>query len=467
MWTKRFAETKKSTEREFMGTHSNEPLSQLSLRKSNDFITAKYNSSLLENQVMAIALTRIEVNASDRDSPLEAKLYPSELKRLVSDEAHIYRDLKKLAKTIIGHTMFLEDGKGNFKAFSIVPNADYINGIFTIKFNNELKDHVLNLEKNYTSFMLSVMTNIKRNVSFRLYEVLKKEAYKIPLKTKTLQEPYTQAEYNISELKFIMGLANADDPAVKKAIASSGRSIDWDELYEKLDKKDRKYDDWRDFARRVLKPAQEELEEKSDIRFEFEGLREGRRTKRILFTIYRNTPRNPEIIDEKMRLLNQNSEADRQLEYPMDAYIDFYEEFCGHCDLGKEDIDLLISKAGGDIEKVRRAIELADKQDYINNYMGWLIRCIEQNYTGIEVLQGSAEDAKRISSIKAYYNTNKDEIAAKVWNKSKTKDEFAGFESEVNSINYTIEQLEEIYSPAEMVEMFLNWKLGKSISDLL
>ena len=92
--------------------HSNEPLNSLSVRKSNDFIAAKYKSSLLENQVMAIALTRIEANAVDIDGSLEARLYPGELKRLVSDPAHIYRDLKKMSKAITGHTMFLEDGKG-------------------------------------------------------------------------------------------------------------------------------------------------------------------------------------------------------------------------------------------------------------------------------------------------------------------------------------------------------------------
>ena len=122
---------------------NNELLQNLSLVKSNEMISAKYRSTLLENQIMAIALTRIEVNAKDKDSPLEARLYPGELKRLISDKSHIYRDLKALSKTITGHTMFIEDNKGNFKAFSVVPNADYQDGVFIIKFNNELKEHIL------------------------------------------------------------------------------------------------------------------------------------------------------------------------------------------------------------------------------------------------------------------------------------------------------------------------------------
>lgn len=380
-----------------MGARTNEPLNNLSVRKSNDFISAKYKSTLLENQVMAIALTRIEVNAKSIDSPLEARLYPGELKKLVSDPAHIYRDLKKLSKTITGHTMFLEDGKGNFKAFSVVTNADYIDGIFTIKFNNELKSHVLGLEKNYTNMELAVMTDFKKNTSFRLYEVLKKEAYKISKSSKT---SCVQVEYNISELRFIIGLANSDNPIVKNAMANMGKIIDWDKLFDKLDKKEKKYEEWRDFQRRVIKPAQEELREKSDIYFEYEGIREGRKTKRIIFTIYNNVPNNASIINERKKLLDSNSVSNRQLEMPMDIYPEFYKEFVGHNHLDKEDITLLINKAQGDIEKVRKAINLADKQDNLINYMGWLIRCIEENYIQVETISGSVEMADRTKEIK-------------------------------------------------------------------
>jgi len=444
-----------------MGTNGTEPLTNLSVRKSNDFISAKYKSSLLENQVMAIALTRIEVNNNDKDSPLEARLYPGEIKKLVSDPAHIYRDLKKLAKTITGHTMFLEDGKGNFKAFAVVPNADYIDGVFVIKFNNELRDHVLGLEKNYTTLELSVMTDFKKNASFRLYEVLKKEAYKIP----NGKDNYTQIEYNISELRFIIGLANSDDQSVKNAMASM-KSIDWDELYEKLDKKDKKYEEWRDFQRRILIPAKEELEEKSDIRFEYEPVKEGRKTKRILFTIYRNIPRNPEIIDERQALFEATTKPNRQLEMPYDLYVELYEEYVGHNQLSKEDIDLLFKKAGGDAEKVKSAISLADKQPSIDNYMGWLIRCIENDYAQTEVIDGSFEDAKSVKQVMNTYEALKEAgiPQAKAWARIKNKEDYDDFIEYVILNGISEEQLEVIYSPEELVKMYTDYKMGREVS---
>ena len=161
-----------------MPNYENLPMETRSYVKSNEMISAKYRSTLLENQVMAIALTRIEGNPNDLDNPLEARLYPGELKKLVSDDAHIYRDLKALAKSITGHTMFLEDGKGNFKAFSVVPNADYQDGVFILKFNQVLREHLFGLERNFTTLELSVMTNFKKSSSFRIYELLKKDLFR-------------------------------------------------------------------------------------------------------------------------------------------------------------------------------------------------------------------------------------------------------------------------------------------------
>ena len=442
-----------------MGAHSNEPLKSLSVRKSNDFISAKYKSSLLENQIMAIALTRIEVNASDKDSPLEAKLYPGELKKLVSDPTHIYRDLKKLSKSITGHTMFLEDGKGNFRAFSVVPNADYVDGVFIIKFNNVLRDHVLGLEKNYTSLELSVMTDFKKNASFRLYEVLKKEVYKIP---KGDREGFVEVEYNISELRFIIGLANSDDEDVKRAVANG--VMDWDELYERLDKKDKKYEEWRDFHRRILKPAQEELLEKSDIRFDFEGIREGRRCRRVRFRIYRNIPKNPEVIDERQRIIEANAKEFRQLEMPYDTFPELYNDLIGHNHLDKEDVDLLLKTAGYDEQRVRDAVGLADEQDNISSYMGWLIRAIENNYSRTETISGSAERADVVKKVQKSYESSRGSIVNKAWARVRDNEDFGEFMGMVEDNGLSRDLLESIYPVNEILQMYADWKSGRTVN---
>jgi len=446
-----------------MGNRDNEPLQNLSLVKSNEMISAKYKSTLLENQVMAIALTRIEVNAKDKDSPLEARLYPGELKRLVSDPVHIYRDLKSLSQSITGHTMFLEDGNGNFKAFSVVPNAEYKDGVFIIKFNSELKEHILGLERNYTTLELSVMTDFTKNASFRIYELLKKDLYK---SKPEINDGRVDVEYNISEFRFMIGLANGDDQGVKNEMARmSKNNINWDVLYQKLDKKDRKYEKWYDLAKYVIKPAQMELEEKSDIRFEYEGIRSGHSMNRIVFHIYKNKPA-VEII-EKQKIF-EKEEMNRQLELPKDLaqYKPLYDEFIDHNGLTTEDLDILIKKAEYNTERVRRAIELADEQEHINNYMGWIINCIKENYVQVEVIEGDAGKAETARAVERTIaeNNKSESVQISVWERTKQREEFNDFVKEIELSGLSMEQLEEIYPANEKVQMFIDWKAGRQIN---
>lgn len=431
------------------------------LQKSNQLVSAKYKSSLIENQIMAIALTRIEVNANDANSPIASKLYPGELKRLIGDPTNIYKTLKKVSKTMTGHTMFIEDGKGNFKAFAVVTNADYYDGVFTVEFNKQLREHVLGLEKNYTTLELSVLTGFKKNSSFRLYELLKSHIYK---SRKEINDGRVDVEYNISELRFMIGLANGDDPSVKNAMAAMSNNIDWDDLYMHLDKKDRKYEAWYDFTRYVIDPAQTELKEKSNIRFEYEGIRDGHRMSRIMFFVYPNNPSNTEVIDERQRLIEANALPNRQMEIPLDTYPQIYVDYIGHNKLSKEDIDLLMQKAGLDEERVREVIQMADEQPNISNYMGWLIKAIENNYTRTDVLEGSAEKAEVFREVLDSYEKNKEDIATKAWNKIKTKKEFPAFVKAVEEGGLDIEQIEVIYSPQELTKAFTDWNKGRGIN---
>lgn len=432
-----------------------------SVRKSNDFIAAKYESSLIENQVMAIALQKIEQENSSVESELVARLYPNELKELISDQKHIYRDLKKLAKKITGHTMFLEDGKGNFKAFSLIPNAEYIDGVFSVKFNTELKNHVINLEKNYTNLELSVMTTLKKNASFRLYEVLKKEAYKIPKE----KDACVKIEYGISELRFIMGLANIDNPIVKNHITNYNSNIDWDELYESIDKKEKKHDGWGDFRRRVIEPAQKELEEKSDIKFDFKGIRQGRKIKIIEFTIYRNTPTMVSQLENRKLFLdrvckNNIIEEYKQIQLENLVSNTIYDEYIGHNMLQKEDIEKFMEVSNYNEDKVRDAIVQADNQAKVDNYVGWIINCIKNDNYGtsqnIETINGDSQQAEIVKEIKE--TAENIEFQESVWKKMTEKEEFGEF---MDSLGIPLAVFEIAYDVRERMEMFSDWKINK------
>lgn len=430
------------------------PLEAMSYRKSNELVSAKYKSTLLENQLLAIALTRIESKANDSNAPLYARLYPNELKQLVGDPTHIYSRLKVVAKAMTGHTIVLEDHKGNFKAMSIVTNADYEDGVLTIRLNNDLRNHILGLEKRYTTLELSIMTGFRRDSSFRLYEILKSNIYK----AKNKKDGKVELEYNLSELRFMIGLCNADDVQVRAERNRMGNDIDWDVLYEKLDKKDKIYERWSELERNVLRPAKEELDQKGDITFSYHGIRQGRKIKRVHFTVCPNEPKESKTIRARKEVLEQ-----QQMRSSFSGEEEaFLHKYTGHNNLTESDLLHLCSLSDGKIDLVESAIDAADHAGHISNYMGWLISYIKSGgYHQTEVLNGSHEESVMVSHIQQ--SSRKDDVAEKVWERIKEKDDFPLFQAFLSDNGLTVDELETVYSCNRRNKIYFSWKQKKEV----
>lgn len=428
----------------------------LIVRKSNDLINSKYMSTLLENQIISVAMTRIEVDGNDE---VTASIYPGELMKLTGRGNNLYTELKIASKSIIGHGVVIEDGKGNFKAFPIVKYAEYVDGVFKIKFNEEIKPHIIGLKSNYTTMNLITLTNFKKNATFRMYELLRKEIYKSDPK---VDGGAVEIVYNISELKFMLSLANLDEAGVQREIAKSKGNIDWDHLYNDV-VIEKSYTEWRDLRRNIILPAQKELAETSDIRFEFKGIRQGGNTyKNILFRIYPNEVSEDvhKDITEKALIIESSSGNSGMVEsahqYGMREvnHIQLYEKYRGHNGLTTEDIDLMIDKAEGDDEKVSNAIEMADKQEEINNYIGWILKCIENGYEEVPVMQGSHELATAIIDTRKQIHAP--EFKLQMWEKTTKKDDFEEF---LAHIGMDLEKLEVIYDDVDdRINMYFDWK---------
>ena len=142
---------------------------ELLIRKSNTLISGKYKTSILENKIMAIALTRIEIV---NGCPV-AKLYPGEIKTLLGKktDTNIYKSLKRTAKLMTGHQIVIEDNKGNFSIFTMVNNADYIDKQFIITFNKNMTPYVHQLKTNFTTYEVATLMKIEKAHSYRLYEL--------------------------------------------------------------------------------------------------------------------------------------------------------------------------------------------------------------------------------------------------------------------------------------------------------
>lgn len=125
-------------------------------------------------------------------------------------------------------------------------------GVVEFSVSPKLKPYLLDLNTNFTSYHLRQVVKLSSVFSIRLYELLRQY---LPLKS---GKDKGERTVDLSELRGYLGLASS------------------------------KYKRFQDFKRHVIQPAKEELEEKTDLAFDFEGVRIGRAVGAVKFTIYKN-----------------------------------------------------------------------------------------------------------------------------------------------------------------------------------
>lgn len=430
------------------------------VRKSNEFVSGKYKSTLLENKLMAFALTRLRIV---NNTPV-ADMYRSDIVSVLGcKDRNIYRRLKAAATNMSGHVICLEDKKGNFQCFSMVNNASYIDGVFTIKFNQEMMPYVTNLKYNFTTYELAALARFDYNHSYRIYELLKKEIYKAD---PNINNGIVQKSYGLNELRCELGLINMDDKEVKKAI---NERKSWDEIYETV-ARDRQFPSWYDFKRHVLDVAQEELKEKSDICFEYQadGKGQGSKVRNITFFIKSNelNPVDKIEISQKESIIVQRNADYAEKAKAMDEHPlpDMLLEYIDHNHISMEDMKIFYEDADYDATKVLDAIELADRQECINNYVGWIRRCITDGYKEpVQVLSGSVEKAEQVQAIHNIISSDAENVAARAWKRITTKDDYADFISYCEANGLSEKSLNLIYENSEKIDQYTDWKLHHKI----
>ena len=181
----------------------------------------------------------------------ELKLYSFEITDFcklcgIEPKGANYNFLKNAVKEIADKSIWikLDNGKETLLRWIEKPYIDENSGTIQIKLDEDMKPYLLQLKERFTQYELIYTLNFKSKYSIRLYEFLKSIHYK-PLK------PYIQ----IIEIdKFMMLL-------------------------------DSTYKEFKDFHKRVLIPAQKEINQYSDIVFNYELITKGRKTTDIKIKI--------------------------------------------------------------------------------------------------------------------------------------------------------------------------------------
>lgn len=430
------------------------------IQKSNYLISCKYKGSLLENQIITLGLGRI----TEKDGQPYACVLVKELKEITNNYGkNIYRDAKRVTKSMVNHSIIIEDGdtadldveQGKILAMSFITNANYTNGKIEMWFNRVLSPVTIDLKRNFTSLEKSILMSFKKDYTFRIYELFRKEIHKMTEKKKQIN-----VNYPLNEFKAIIGIIDLNNTEVKLAI-EKGKSFDYIAEHVKVDKQFKR---WQDFKVKVLDVANEEMKAISDIYFEYEPIKSGRGGKvvSIDFTIFKRET----VIDisNKQRLIDElDSKYEEQCSlFEYNEKVSELIEYVGGIVSETQAYDLL-QTAEYNLELIKECHDYSKTQKIINNYMSWMKSAIARGgykeTKPIVMIEGSVEQGEKVTNIMNDYNETKEDTSKAAWeNVVKKKPDFKEF---LAYYDIDEELLELTKTSEECIKLYVDWKLKR------
>ncbi len=243
--------------------------------KSNYFIMNSSYDLSLEEQKLILTLASMVQPEDEEFKPYIFKI--SEFMELLGVENQAkYTEIPKITKELMKKVFEIEEGNRIIQSAWLSGTIyEKGTGYVTLKFNPDLKPYMLKLNSMFTQYKLANILSMKSKYSPRIYEILKCNEFK--------KQGYI--EIKVEDLR-------------------------------KLLKAESIYPRYNDFKRKIIEQTQRELKKLSDISFDFEEIKTGRKVTSLKFYIHSNKVKkinetnstNP--IDEVSVTVIEDSESD-------------------------------------------------------------------------------------------------------------------------------------------------------------
>lgn len=352
------------------------------VNQSNILINMKQNLSITERRIIFALVSLVQPDDTD------FKTYTIQIKELANligvAEGSFYKRIEEAVDGLQSKQLVFEHGEGNKRIvdkITWVQRATYLHGqgIIRIKLSEDLAKYLLDL-KTYTKYQLFNVLQLKSEYSWRIYELLKE------------REPWSKRIIKVSELR------------------------------EKLNIPDDKLNLMKNFRKIVLDKAQKEIEEKTDIRFDYEIHKKiGRNIDSFIFYIYKNTKNQTKQISKEaadydiQQLLNllimKKVRKDRAIEFVKmhhPRYIEDNLRYAMKMDAKENLAGYIVKAIEGNFAESEYKVEEAEASLYrlvIGNYESNISELTTRNLEGISEVHGYYE------KLMLYENpTSKEEI---------------------------------------------------------
>ncbi|MDA2396829.1 replication initiation protein [Bacillus cereus] len=228
------------------------------ISKSNMLIEANSRLNLIEQKIIFCLASNIE--PSDRDF----KTYTFPIKQfhnlLGLSGSTKYTELSKITKELLSKVIEIR-AKQELIQVSWLSSAIYNKneGTIDLRFDPLLKPFLLELSSKFTSYKLANVVKLKSTYAIRIYELLKQ------------YEDIKERTICIRDLRYYLDAIDV-------------------------------YPNYANFKQRVLKPSQKELNRKTDIFFEFEEIKLGRKVHKIRFIIRSQKKKDVDLVQFEKKL---------------------------------------------------------------------------------------------------------------------------------------------------------------------
>ncbi|MFC3883606.1 replication initiation protein [Bacillus songklensis] len=229
--------------------------------KSNLLIEANYKLGVTEQKIILCIASKIQPDDSDfKTYTLPIKEFN---KLLGLKGTPKYTELRKITKDLMQKVFEVRiENKVIQVAWLSYVAYNETEGTIDIRFDPFLRPYLLQLKKEFTSYKLDNVVKLKSSYAIRIYELLKQ------------YERVQERTFSLEHLRRLLGVEDL-------------------------------YPAYGNFKQRVLVPAQKELGKKTDITFELEEMKSGRRVEKVKFVIKsrKKTPKQLNLFEDTFESL--------------------------------------------------------------------------------------------------------------------------------------------------------------------
>ena len=358
------------------------------ISKSNILISGKYRASLLMNRINYINNLKLQTGNYFEDPEtheLCVTLYPAEITKMLNLKkgGSIYQSLDGVARQLLGTYIGITDAENErFRYINLVTESVYEDGVLVTRYNPHMKNFLVNLKQNFTKLPRDLMMSWKSTSSYRLYELMKQQAYYPKSYTGTRNGVF-KSTYDVYELRLLLGVVNSNLEAVRK-ILDGTTPPDYRKACEASPEK--MYQDWSSFRRSVIDNAVKEINtnERSDIKLQYTTLKKRHgEVYAVEFTIFLKDmcKRHEDALSEETLLNEEEGDVVTELS-KSDVFLIQVQalDILAKYKVAAADVLMICEVAGYDIQKIEQAEKILRKQKNIDNVVGFLMAAVKHSY---------------------------------------------------------------------------------------